>query len=266
MDRMMNILITGKNGYIANSIKLELSKLYSITSIGRSDFNLLSSKETNNFFNNKYFDVVIHTAISGGNRLVPETKKDIDINLQMYYNLLQNKQHYGKLISFGSGAEIYSNDTPYGISKKIIAESMMEYDNMYNIRIYAVFDENELERRFIKSNIKRYINHDNIIIHTDKWMDFFYMKDLIKLIEYYIKEKNPPKEMDCSYRYKYKLSDIASIINKLSNHTVKIDIENIELSNHRYTGKFTELSIQYIGIEKGIQETYNKLLENYGNN
>ena len=53
MDRMMNVLITGKNGYIANSIKLELSKLYNITSIGRSDFNLLSGKETNNFFNNK---------------------------------------------------------------------------------------------------------------------------------------------------------------------------------------------------------------------
>lgn len=252
----MNVLITGKNGYIANSIKLELSKLYSITSIGRSDFNLLSGKETNNFFNNKYFDVVIHTAISGGNRLVSETKKDIDINLQMYYNLLQNKEHYGKLISFGSGAEIYSNDTPYGISKKIIAQSMMEYDNMYNIRIYAVFDENESDRRFIKSNIKRYIQNQEMIIHQNKKMDFFYMKDLIKLVSYYIQHPNPPKQIDCKYESEFTLADISNMINNLSDNKVKCIIENSNVSND-YIGYYTRLPIEYIGLKEGIKNTYN---------
>ena len=39
----MNVLITGKNGYIANSIKLELSKLKSLLPMDVILYNLLSS-------------------------------------------------------------------------------------------------------------------------------------------------------------------------------------------------------------------------------
>jgi nucleoside-diphosphate-sugar epimerase len=112
----------------------------------------------NNFFQSKHFDVVIHCAVQGGSRLKKDSYKDMDINLVMYYNLLQHKPHYDKLIHFGSGAEVFNSEDPYGLSKKVIANSISEIDNFYNIRIFAVFDENELDTRFIKSNIKRYLN------------------------------------------------------------------------------------------------------------
>lgn len=254
----MKILITGKNGYIAKSIYSELNKIYNITLIGRDDFNLLDFEQTRDYFANKYFDVIIHTAVSGGNRLVNETNYDIDINLQMYYSLLQNKKNYGKLISFGSGAELYNAESPYGLSKKIIAKSMRHYDDMFNIRIYAVFDENELDTRFIKSNIIRYINGEKLIIHQDKFMDFFYMKDLIQLCNYYILHDKPPKEIDCTYPSSYKLSDIANIINHLSDHRSKIIIDN-EIDSTNYTGKYTELQIKYIGLYRGIFNTYENI-------
>ena len=34
----------------------------------------------------------------------------------------------------------------------------------------------------IKNNIKKYINKENIIIHQDKYMDFFYINDLYRVL------------------------------------------------------------------------------------
>ena len=253
----MTILITGGNGYVAKSLYNGLKNSHTISTITRKDLDLTNYQLLKNYFlNNERFDVVIHTAIVGGSRLSSDSFSIVDSNLQMYYNLLYNKEHYGKLISFGSGAEIYNSDTPYGISKKIIAQSMMEYDNMYNIRIYAVFDENESDTRFIKSNIKRYIQNQEMIIHQNKKMDFFYMKDLIKLVSYYIEHPNPPKQIDCKYETEFTLADISNIINNLSDNKVKCIIENSNVSND-YTGYYIHLPIEYIGLKEGIKNTYN---------
>ena len=253
----MNILITGGNGYVAKSLYNGFKNSHTISTITRKDLDLTNYEPLKNYFlNNERFDVVIHTAIVGGSRLSSDSFSIVDSNLQMYYNLLHNKEHYGKFISFGSGAEIYNSDTPYGISKKIIAQSMMKYDDMYNIRIYAVFDENELDTRFIKSNIKRYIQNQAMVIHQNKKMDFFYMKDLIKLVSYYIEHPNPPKQIDCKYETEFTLADISNMINNLSDNRVKCIIENLNVSND-YTGYYTHLPIEYIGLKEGIKNTYN---------
>ena len=253
----MKILITGGNGYIAKSLYNSLKYKYDITCITRQDFDLTSFPSMNKFFQNQYFDIVIHCAVQGGSRLKTESYKDMDINLISYYNLLQHKFHYNKLIHFGSGAETNAPESPYGLSKRIIAKSISEIDNFYNIKIFGVFDENELDTRFIKGNIKRYINKESMIIHQDKFMDFFCMKDLISLVDYYINNDNPPKQIDCSYDTLYKLSDIANMINSLDDYkvTVKIEQEGIDLP---YYGMANVL-LKFIGLEQGIKEVYNKI-------
>jgi GDP-L-fucose synthase len=256
MDRL-KILITGGNGYIAKSIFNALKDKYDITSITRQDFDLINSFETLKYFSNKHFDVVIHCAVSGGSRLKQETWSDMDSNLKMYYNLLSCKDKFTKLIHFGSGAETNSPESPYGLSKRVIANSILEQKNFYNIKIFAVFDENELDTRFIKGNIKRYINKEPIIIHQDKWMDFFHIKDLISLVNYYITNNDLPKQIDCSYPGLYKLSEIASMINKLDEYKVdiKIEKEGIDLP---YYG-MANILLGFIELEQGIKEVYNKL-------
>lgn len=254
---MKNILITGGNGYVAKSLHKGLSEEFNVTSIKRNDFDMTDYNSLKTYLLSKVrFDVIIHTAIVGGSRLKTDSFSVVDSNLQMYYNLLQNKHLYGKLISFGSGAEIHNKNSPYGLSKSIISESIKLNDECYNLRIYAVFDENEIETRFIKSNIKRYINREPMIIHGDKKMDFFYMKDLIKLVSYYINEKNPPKELDCKYNYDYTLNEILKMINNISDYRVECIVENKEKLND-YIGVYTELPIEYIGLIEGIYNTYN---------
>jgi nucleoside-diphosphate-sugar epimerase len=256
----MKILITGGSGYIAKSLYNALKDEYKITCISREDFDLTSFKDMNKFFKGRYFEVIIHTAVSGGSRLRTDTARDMDTNLTMYYNLLQHRRHYNKFIHFGSGAERYASETPYGISKRIIARSILEQNSFYNIKVFGVFDENELDTRFIKANLKRYINKEPMIIDVHKKMTFFYMKDLVTLVRHHIDNKPTAlrTECYCSYTSDYSLKEITDLINELDDH--KVPIYSTEEVAGDYTSSFNAgYGIPYIGLKKGLYETYIKL-------
>ena len=256
----MNILITGGNGYIAKSLNKGLwkgSDRPNITYITRKDFDLIDRRATNNYFKDKYFDVVIHTAIVGGNRLKEDDSKVFYQNLSMFYNLLANQDKFNQLISFGSGAELGYPTDPYGLSKNIINKIIQSEPKFNNIRIFGVFDKDELDRRFITPNIKRYINKEPIIIHQNKLMDFFYMEDLITVVNHIIKNPNV-KEITCSYLQPYSLYDIASLINNLGLHKCEIKIENDGMGDP-YISKPQKLDLPLIGLEKAIKQIYEKL-------
>ena len=254
----MNILITGGNGYIAKALYDNLNHKHNITTITRQNFDLSSYDATCEWFNERHFDVVLHTAIAGGSRLHEDDSVVLQQNLAMYNNLLVNKHHFKKLISFGSGAEIFMGDTPYGTSKNKIAESIQNTKDFYNLRIFNVFNEHEMSTRFIKANILRYIKKEPIIIHANKIMDFIYMQDLISTVEYYMTNSNLAKDINCCYEEKYTLKTIAHIINSLDTHKVPIITEN-ETQLEFYCGNSGLPPIDIIGLYRGIQNTFRAL-------
>ena len=129
----MKILLTGSDGFLGSNI-LQAFEEYYITAITRNDLDLCNTEETDLFFKDKKFDVVLHTAIVGVNRLVEDPKDCVYDNSIMALNLLRNMKSWNKLIHFGSGAELdrskeidkvinYSTRIPedaYGLSKNII--------------------------------------------------------------------------------------------------------------------------------------------------
>lgn len=252
----MRILVTGANGYIGKSICQAFKNKYEIFPISRNDFDLTDTSAVQDYFKDKYFDIVIHCAIFGGGRLKGDDVDVLDNNLIMYYNLINNKHRFKKFITFGSGAELFHQHTNYGLSKHIIRKSLLDKEEFYNIRIFGVFDENELPTRFIKANMTRYMQNEVIQIYENKKMDMFYMKDLLLLIDHYILNSSVPKEIDCTYEKSLHLSDISNLINNLDTH--KVDI-NIHKNITEYSGKFIDLGLPYIGLEKGIIEVYNKI-------
>jgi GDP-L-fucose synthase len=254
----MKILITGANGYIGKSLYNALKDKHEVAIINRQKCDLTNSEDVHFYFLDAWVDVVIHCAVAGGHRLKNDEWKVMDENLMMYYNLLQNKKHFGKLIHFGSGAEIYKSEEPYGFSKSAIRNSILVNDNFYNLRIYGVFDENELDTRFIKANIKRYINKEPLSIYENKYMDFIYMPDLVSVVDYYIKETNPPKETECRYKGFSNLRSIAEEINTLSDYRVPIYIT--QEYGGSYIGTEFPIDLKYIGLEQGIKNVYKSLL------
>lgn len=255
----MRVLITGANGYIGKSLYNALKEEHEVSGINRQVVDLIDPIAVKHYFDRAdYFDVVIHCAVAGGSRLTQDDWNVMDKNLTMYYNLLANRSCFGRFIHFGSGAETYMPKEPYGYSKKVIAKSILNQDNFYNLKIFGVFDENELDTRFIKANIKRYINKEPIQVHRDKIMDLFYMEDLIRVVKYYVTEETPPKEFDCVYENVNSLRGVAELINELDNYKVDIQIANegLDLYKSNYAAP---LPIGLVGLKEGIKRTYNKL-------
>lgn len=255
----MKVLVTGANGYIGRTLIRALSEIHEVTGVNRTTFSLLDAESMRKWFDDKYFDVVIHTAIDGGSRLRTDKFSVMDNNLRMYYNLLEHTDHFSRFVSIGSGAELYLQNTPYGMSKHVIRHSMLEKDNFYNVRVFAVFDENELETRFIKANILRYIRKEQMVIHQNKLMDFFYMEDFVQVMKQYVSDVAPPKEFDCCYNEHPQLLEIAQYINTLSDYKVDIVFQTNK-NQSPYTGKFTNIDLPLIGLHDGIKNVYNRLL------
>ena len=277
----MNILVTGANGFIGSNIIKLLSNdtNFKFFNGNRNAINLYSTESIERYLDENQIDTVIHCAIEGGSRLKQDTSDMLYKNILMYENLIKFNHRYKVFINFGSGAEFdrkhdISNVNEYdmfgvvptdfyGLSKNIISKLSVHYCASVNLRIFGCFYHNELSTRFIKNNINKYINHKSMIIHQDRYMDFFYMNDLINIIEYSL--NNPPstyKDINMSYLKKYKLSDITSIINDLSSYKVDVIIEN-ENFGLNYTGNgelLNSLNLKLKGLELGIKECYHKSL------
>ena len=171
---------------------------------------------------------------------------------------MANEAHFGRFISFGSGAELVA-DTPYGLSKHFIRESMQLRPKCINVRIFAVFGEDELDTRFIKSNIKRYLDREDMKIHQNKRMDFFYIADLVSLVRWLV-ELNEPifDEIECSYVEQPTLVDVANMINELGTYKVGLEIDQPEMGTP-YGGLHVPMPFPLVGLENGIRNVYTYL-------
>jgi UDP-glucose 4-epimerase len=254
----MKILMTGGSGYVATSLYQALKEKHAVISTNRTTLDLTNRLAVDKFFCGEYFDVVIHCAIQGGSRFKGSHEKTAYNNVIMFHNLLENKNHYGKFINIGSGAEFYEHADPYGYSKKIINSIVQEIESFYTLRIFGVFDENELTTRFIKSNVKKALNNDFMEIHQNKHMDFFYMKDFIKIVDYYLSNDNLKKEIDCVYDNKNTLFEIAHMIKKIGNFTSGIVFQDGGMAPP-YIGTFENIGLCFDGLEVGISNVIEKL-------
>lgn len=272
----MKILITGGSGFIGRNLIEELSNDYDVFSPSSKELDLLDSNAIELYLRNKYFDYIIHTAGIVSRSNSNHSSDIVYKNLKMFFNLMNNQSRFGKFVNFSSGAEfdrrvditssnILEKSFPvdyYGMSKNIISRILKENPNFWNFKAFGVFGKDEIEGGFITSNIKKYKLNKNFILNKDRFFDFYYIKDLVSVIKYYI--DNPkisaPEDMNLVYPKKLKLSDMLTIINSLSVNKVNTTIVGVGLDKH-YIGNNigVPLELGLIGLENGIKEVYNEL-------
>lgn len=277
----MRILITGGNGFVASHLAEKLPKTHEIQVITREDLDLTNRQEVEKWFENRYYDIVIHTAMQGGRRHIKEEQDIFFNNLTMYLNLASQQTQYRYLFNFTSGAD-YDKSLPvdgdisnlyisypkdyYGLAKNIIARLMRQHINFYNFRIYGVFGKNEAEGRFISTSIQNLKEGKDIEIFEDRWFDFLYIDDLIEVLNYYIttidsRKEGLPSELEVVYSEKFKLSNIAQIILDTDNNNKKFEIKSKE-EGPSFVGTqygIEWLPIKFKGLKKGIKELYDEI-------
>ena len=273
----MNILITGGNGFIATNIYKTIKNKHNVYLTNRQTLDVLVRDQVGKFFDDNQIDIVIHTAVSGGSRTKEDDIYTLIDNLSMFNNLVENRNKFGSLIHFGSGAEFdrrtdivsaKENDEScpadyYGLSKKIIKREIDKIENFYNLRIFGCFGEDELGTRFIKSAVKSVKSGHAIKIHQNRYMDFFYIEDLCRVIEHYIEnisKKDLTKDMNLCYNKNKSLLDIANKINKLMNKPY----ENVVVQQSGYYTEYTgngemldTLGLELDGLDKGLERCIN---------
>jgi GDP-L-fucose synthase len=271
----VKILITGSSGFIGRNLLKYFEKDFEIYSPTSSELDLTDEKSVKEYLQNKFFDVVIHCAIKGGKRNIKDSKDVLSANLIMFNNIINNKSQFNNLINFTSGAELdrrYNidltnndviNSKPidyYGLSKNIISRKLLNYPNYYNLRVYGLFGVDEGENRFFSTAIKSIHENKSIEIFEDKYFDYFYILDLVTILEKIIssKTKNIPHSLDIVYKEKLLLSDIAKILIKKLNGRSEIIIKKNILGSS-YIGKYSDAikDLDLIGLDKGISQMIN---------
>jgi GDP-L-fucose synthase len=268
----MNVLVTGSNGYIGRSIINSSVKDVVFFHGNRQTINLFDKESIKTFIKQNKIDCVIHCAIQGTSRLKTEDANSFYNNILIFENLYYCRNLLHKVINLASGAEFdretnidFINEENiferipkdyYGLSKNIIAKKALTANNFYNLRLFGCFDENELDNRFIKSCILKSRINETITIHEDKIMDFFYIGDLISIVKYFLLVNPVYKDINLSYKSKYKLSEIAKKIINQTNSKSNITIQKENALN--YNGNFDKLlslPIRLEGFERCLQKT-----------
>lgn len=270
----MKILIIAKNSFLAKQIKdYFLNSEYDLYFSSREDFDLTSAEQTRNFFNVRHYDVVVNCAINGGIRGKEDTLQDFLNNIQMFKNLVDNRDGFGKLINFGSGAEfdrsldidscseeqIFTRSPKdyYGLSKNIITRIIYKYDKFFNIRIFGCFGKHEKESRFLKTNIKNALSNEPLNVHQDRFMDYISADDLCKILKFYFDNDIEllPKDLNAVYKKKYTLKQLAKMVKFHLNSESEILIQQEGLANS-YTGsseRLSKMDIKLSGLEKEVE-------------
>lgn len=271
----LRLFITGGNGFIGRNLIESLSSKYWILSPNHKELELTNERQVINYFKSHKVDVLIHCANIGGTKGTVDTPNITEINLKIFFNLLNCKKYYKKMIFFGSGAEydkrrnlvkVKENDfgknipvDSYGFYKYVCSKFIEKEKNIINLRLFGVYGKYEdFETRFISYAICRALLNKPINIQKNVVFDYLYINDLVKIVEYFIKNKIEHKFYNVGRGVSMDIKTIAQLIIKFSSKNVPINIIDKDLNNE-YTCNITRLQkiikeLKYTDFSASIKE------------
>jgi len=267
----MKILITGSDGFLGKEFIKYFSKENEVISMNRVGLDVSIEEQVVDFFQDNEVDAILHTAFVGGKRNQPDDFSGLCQNLLAHKNLVLHKKKAQILVCFGSGAAYDKSSTirgveeeellscypfdHYGMAKNIISRDILTRteQNVYDFRLFGCFGKEEEDSRFIKSALRNINKGDPVVINQNMSLDFFYVKDLCKVIDYYLlnHSQNLPQCMNMVYTEKYTLKDI---VERLSPNNA-ISILKSGLGSYTGSGsKLLKLQIPLLGLFEGIKD------------
>lgn len=275
--RKITVLITGGSGFIGRNLVEQLSSKYTILAPSHKELDLLEEVKVENFFKKNKVDIVIHGSSIGGTRNTINIPNVASTNIKMFFNIARCKKMYKRIIFLGSGAE-YDKRRPikkikeedfdqrvpadeYGFSKYICSKYIQQTDNIVNLRLFGVYGKYEdYGLRFISYALCRNILGLPIPINQNVVFDYIYIKDLIRIIDFFILNEPKEKFFNIGRGEGIDLLTIAKDVSDISEKKTKIAVKMNGLKNE-YTCSNTLLKktiegLQFTDFSESLRDLY----------
>jgi len=272
------ILLTGGSGFAGkNILESFLSDKYEIKAPTRAELDLSSEKSTDNFFNGKNFDIVIHCAGKPGHRNAKDLSKIYCSNTVMFYNLIKHSDKYDRVINLGSGA-IYDNKNyrpkmkeetaglyipqdEHGFCKYEIGKFIEKSENIVDLRIFGLFGKYEdYSIRFISNAICKTIFDLPVTIKQNRKFDYLFIDDLMPVLDHFIENKPNYKSYNVTPDNSIELFELAQKVVSLSGKNLPVIIaekdKGLEYSGDNSRLKNEINSIRFTEIDDAIKILY----------
>lgn len=273
------VLITGASGFVGRNLAEQLVDEYDLLLPTHQELDLLDEEEVKKYFKKHAINVVIHCAVVGGSRSKQQPSDALTKNLKMFFNIINNRKHYPKLIILGSGAE-YDKSRPiikvkeeefglkmpkdsYGLFKYLCSKYLEQTNdkNIYLLRIFGLYGKYEDARfRFISHAIKRNLKGLSITMDQNVYFDYLYIDDFVKIIKYFIDHQGRNQFYNLTSGKRVSLLSLAKKINKIADKESKITITKAGLNNE-YTADNSLLlkeikNIKFTSHQQAIKQLY----------
>lgn len=263
---MKKIVVLGARGFVGSRILQHLSKRFHVIGLTRPDLDLLDFAQVQTFLRKEQPDVVINAAATMANS---DTVTDTRNNLGIFMNFYSNRGLFKKFVNLASGAE-YDRTTnidqaeertifermpadSYGFGQNIKSRICADTENFYNLRIFNCFGRGEIQTRIFPKLLDSTIK--DFTIKDDRYFDFFYIKDLLTVVEHYVQSEDLVKDINCVYPTKHKISTVVEKFLCFQNITKSLSITSTSNLNYTGTGiKLESLNLPLYGLDKGLIE------------
>lgn len=257
----MKIAVLGSNGFIGSSITKHFTRKHFVVPYFRKNINLLDINEVTRELNKNKFDIIINAAACMTNA---NSIEDTRNNLTIFMNFFNRSNLFGKYINLGTGAEFDRSQSidyveeedvfnivpidSYGYGQNIKSRLSYEKDNFFGLKIFNCFGSGEKETRVFPTILR-----GGTFQVIDRYFDFFFIDDLLKVIDHHIDGDISFKDMNCVYDEKTKVSEVTNMFCEANSLGTKIVIE--KESSLNYTGcskKLKSLNFKLIGLKDSL--------------
>ena len=255
----------GAKGFVGSNLVRHLSQHNTVFPVTRATIDLLDADQVAEFLKEQQFDIVINAAaVMTDNSAVTDTRN----NLGIFMNFYHNRKYFKKFINLASGAEYdrskniedaeeetIANCLPtdsYGFGQNMKSRISAETPGFYNLRIFNCFGKGEPNTRIFPKLLTDTL--DGFAISNDRYFDYFCIQDLCTVVEHFVDNTELVYDVNCVYKNKYKISEVAKMF--LTLHKIDKEIIIESTSDNNYTGSGTKLAaleLPLLGLVQGLK-------------
>lgn len=256
----MRILLTGGSGFIGRNLLEGLKDEYEVFAPRHAELEVTDTNAVRTYLKKNKINVVIHTAVKGGDTVLENI-------LRMFMSIYSNLDLLDRFINFGSGAEYaktrdlkevketelgkYIPQDNYGLGKLICSQLSSGNKKIVTLLPFGIYGKYEDYRfKFISNSIVKNLFCLPIKIKQDVIFDYLYIKDLIPVVRFFLKNQKFFGDYNLTTTRSISLKEIVEIINKISDKPSKITIEDRNY-NFQYTGSNKKIK----SVMKNFQPT-----------